>query len=224
MKKINYAIIAAAGVGRRLGKNLPKCLIEVNERKIIEYQLELLKDFKNIVIIVGFKHLEVIEFVKKIRDDVIFIINSDFASTTTLQSYYLAKEVVSENAIFIDGDMIIEKKSFKDFINICENTYIDSLIGISRNIFSDPVYVHVKNEMVTKFTRTEESEYEWANLAYINTSILEYLPINFFQLLEKHLPTHVKEYTRYEVDTLEDLNYIETNKERLGICNYFHND
>lgn len=222
MSNINYAVIAAAGMGRRLGKDLPKCLIEVNNRKIVEYQLELLKDIQHIVMIVGYKHSEVIEFVKSIRDDVMFLINSDFSTTTTLQSFYLVKDVIKEKSIFLDGDMIIEKASFQGFLKqcmICEN---DNLIGISRIIFSDPVYVHVNHELVDKFTRTEVSEYEWANLAYINPGILENLPINFYQLLEKNKPLKWKEYTRYEVDTIEDLEYIENNKERYQIDNYFN--
>ena len=221
MTKIKYAIIAAAGMGRRLGKNLPKCLVEVNNRKIIEYQLELLKNIEKVVIIVGYKHKEVIETVKKIRKDVIFIINSDFSTTTTLQSFYLVKNVVKEKAIFLDGDMIIEKSSFDNFVNICESTNAGNLIGISNNVFSDPVYVHVNNDSVVKFTRTEPSEYEWANLAYIDTNILEDLPINFYQLLEKNMPLKWEKYTRYEVDTLEDLELIEKNREFYGIENYF---
>jgi choline kinase len=223
MSKINYAIIAAAGMGRRLGKDLPKCLIEVNNRKIIEYQLELLKDIKNVVMIVGYKYSEVIQFVKSIRDDVTFLVNSDFSTTTTLQSFFLVQKIIKEKAIFLDGDMILEKKSFHDFINVCETTEIENLIGISHNVFSDPVYVHVKNDNIMMFTRTEASEYEWANLAYINSDILENLPINFYQLLEKNMPLKWKEYTRCEVDTIEDLEYIERNKDLFDIDKYFSN-
>ena len=51
-------IILASGRGSRLGDltiNKPKCLVNVNDKSIIDYQRKIFKYFKTIIIIVGYK-------------------------------------------------------------------------------------------------------------------------------------------------------------------------
>lgn len=54
MQTVKNVVIAAAGMGTRLGIGKPKCLLEINDKALLEYQLDLLKDIKNIFIVVGF--------------------------------------------------------------------------------------------------------------------------------------------------------------------------
>ena len=54
MSIIKHAVISAAGMGSRLGLNMPKCLLQFSGTTIIQHQLELLKDIEDIRIIVGF--------------------------------------------------------------------------------------------------------------------------------------------------------------------------
>lgn len=72
-------IIAAAGLGSRLGHGKPKALIEVGGRTVIERMLtDCLSDEKDIRVVVGFQEQEVIDHVRSIRPDVIFVRNPDF--------------------------------------------------------------------------------------------------------------------------------------------------
>ena len=61
------AFIIAAGLGSRLRpytKNLPKCLVKIGNKTILDSQLEVYRslNIKNINIIVGFKILKKIIF------------------------------------------------------------------------------------------------------------------------------------------------------------------
>ena len=47
MMKIKHAVICAAGLGSRLGKNMPKTLVNITEdKKIIDHQLELVEEIE----------------------------------------------------------------------------------------------------------------------------------------------------------------------------------
>lgn len=54
MSSVENVVIAAAGMSTRLGVGRPKCLVEVCGRKIIEYQLALLKEIPHVYMVVGF--------------------------------------------------------------------------------------------------------------------------------------------------------------------------
>ncbi|UNM06417.1 MAG: NTP transferase domain-containing protein [Holosporaceae bacterium] len=75
MQPIKHAVILAAGLGSRLGLDLPKCLVEVHGKKLIEYQLNLLSEIPNVYIVVGFKEKKSWRWQKKVRPDVIFVRN-----------------------------------------------------------------------------------------------------------------------------------------------------
>src|SRR4051812_44980275 len=96
MSIIKHAVITAAGIGSRLGMNLPKCLVAVAGKSIIDYQLALLKEVEDIRIVVGFMQEQVIEHVKALRPDAIFVCNHQYASTTTLQSLFLGAKGLTE--------------------------------------------------------------------------------------------------------------------------------
>src|SRR5947209_20101025 len=87
---VDIAIISAAGTGSRLGMNVPKCLVRVAGRRIVEWQLDLLWEVRDVRIVVGFLEDEVIECVRGIRPHVIFVRNPRYGVTSTLQSIALA--------------------------------------------------------------------------------------------------------------------------------------
>ncbi|MEK6826587.1 MAG: phosphocholine cytidylyltransferase family protein [Nanoarchaeota archaeon] len=111
------AIILAAGMSRRLEKlteNKPKCLLEVDNKPILAYQLEALmaNGVNNIVIVVGYKGFMIKDFIKKhpIFKDwrVVFIENDEYADSNTSYSWWLAREhIKNEQSIFhLHSDLI----------------------------------------------------------------------------------------------------------------------
>ena len=101
-------IILAAGRGTRLGhhtKEIPKGLVDVNGKSIIERQIELFEKngITDIVIVRGYKKK------KFCWDNVTFIDNEDFANNNQLASLVLAQNMVSGNVLILFGDLIFEQ-------------------------------------------------------------------------------------------------------------------
>src|SRR3989338_2765748 len=113
------AIILAAGQGRRLRpltNNLPKCLIEVCGRPILNWQLSALEQnkIKNITIVVGFRN----DLIRKyaLRNfpglNLKFVHNPKHATTNTLYSLALAAETDfgNYNILQLNGDVVFNPK------------------------------------------------------------------------------------------------------------------
>lgn len=207
MQTVENVVIAAAGMGKRLGLGKPKALVKVLDKAICEYQLELLKDVKNVFMVVGFCEIEVMNYVKNIRPDVIFVRNPDFRHTKTLESFYLASKLIKGDAIFMDGDMVIPLAEFRKITNSCRHG--ETLIGVSDRISDDPVYAIIENGKLQDFSYTKKSKYEWANIVYINAELLHSGKENVFEYLRKFLPASIECFDRLEIDTPEDLRMAE---------------
>ncbi len=204
MQTVKNVVIAAAGMGKRLGMGMPKTLVDIDTRKVVDFQLALFKNIENIYMVVGFCDQDVMRYVKQVRSDVIFVRNPDFKRTKTLESFYLAAKLIEGNAIFIDGDMIIPRKSFDSFVTRCKE--VNSLIGVSTRISEDPVYAKVnENNEVVGFSYDEYSNYEWANMMFLDANKIRGGKENVFEFLEEILPLPAHCVERLEIDTQDDL-------------------
>lgn len=117
------AIILAAGVGSRLGENLPKALVKIEEHKtILDQQLENLKKIvklEDIVVVVGFKK----DLIMKKHPDLSFVYNKDYMKTNTSKSLLLAFEKINnDDVLWLNGDIVFESVILKFIIeNNSEN-------------------------------------------------------------------------------------------------------
>ena len=71
----NIVIIAAAGVGSRLGAGIPKCLVEVGGHAVFEYQLRAFSWADEVRMVVGYHGDEVVKRVSAFAPQVKFIHN-----------------------------------------------------------------------------------------------------------------------------------------------------
>jgi choline kinase len=205
MSIIKHAIISAAGMGTRLGLNTPKCLLKFNGVSIIEHQLDLLKDIKDVRVVVGFMEEEVVKIVKSIRNDVIFVRNPNYQNTSNTYSISLATIGLTKPHILLDGDLLINKKSFNEFINAFDGK--NSQVGITKSSTDDAVYVELNHDNEIKsFSRSKKSPHEWSGIACINNILVTKEDPYLYQILEKHLPLKAKLIECSEIDTAEDLN------------------
>lgn len=205
MQTIKYAIISAAGLGSRLGLNMPKCLVKINDRAIIDYQLELLKDVENVRVVVGFMEDDVIDYVKSIRDDVLFVRNPYFSTTSNCFSLYLATYDIKEEFVTIDGDLLIPRKSFRKFKNEIKKG--QSLIGITKSKTEDAVFVDYdeKTGKIKEFRRDINFGYEWSGLANLSKIKINKESQYIYHILEQNLPLLGCEIECFEIDTPADL-------------------
>lgn len=205
MKKT--VVIAAAGLGSRLGKGIPKCLVDVAGYPIIKYQLDVFGWADEIRLVVGYRADAVMERVRRILPDVKFFINEDYETTTTLQSNIIGADGESRLMLFIDGDMIVSHKTAEAIRMAYEKG--NPFIGVSDDLSSTPVYADVQDGHVHGFSFETVTDYEWANIALVNPVSLPNVPKYFFEGLEHYLPLPVLDVERLEIDTEEDLEVAE---------------
>lgn len=207
MSTIAHAVIAAAGLGTRMGRGRPKCLETVKGRAIIDYLLELLESIEDVRIVVGFQELAVMEHVRQIRSDVVFVRNPSFRKTTTLQSYWLGVNGLASPCLMMDADIIFEPASFNSFVNDCADGR--SRIAITPARTDDAVFVATSggdgNIVVRGFDRENPEPYEWANLAYLRPEQFENKACYVYEHLDGQLPLQASVIEAFEVDTPNDL-------------------
>ena len=114
------AIIVAAGVGSRLGeltKELPKSLIDVNGKSILERQILSFKKFgiSNIVIIRG-PHREKFSF-----KDVKYVNDDDYENHNLLGSLMVAEDALNEDVIISYGDIIFDETILEQILSFSGN-------------------------------------------------------------------------------------------------------
>jgi choline kinase len=186
---------------------MPKCLVEISGRRIIDYQLDLLKNVEHIRIVVGFMEDQVIDHVRQIRDDVVFVRNPQFQTTSNSYSLYLATRDLREAFFTIDGDLLIDPASFQDFLAACDGT--ESVIGITDSKTEEAVFVELDDtkKFINAFYRQPRTPYEWCGIACLSGISINKNQGYVYREIERHLPLKARNIKCFEVDTPEDLNY-----------------
>ena len=204
MQNVKHAIIACAGYGSRLGLNKPKCLVEINGRTLLSYLLEILKDVEDVRIIIGFMEEEVIKEAVRINPQVVFIRNPDYRTTTNAYSVHLATRDLTEPFILLDGDMLIEKKSFQNFLRQTQSQ--QNIIGVCAAKTQDAVFVEMDSKgQIIKFQRTNPTQFEWCGIACLSGIKINADGKYVFNEIEPHLPLPSFCFHCFEIDTPEDM-------------------
>ena len=109
------AVILAAGQGIRLRPitaDLPKCLVPVNGKPIMQYQLECIEKsgIDECIIVAGFKWEKVEQYFGSQfgNTKIIYIKNDWFEETNNIYSLWLAKHHLLEDIILLEGDVLFE--------------------------------------------------------------------------------------------------------------------
>ncbi len=112
---MDSAVILAAGMGRRLKpftKKIPKVLLDIHGKRIIERIFDDLDSIgvDNVIIVSGFAHDKVKNFIEKIKRNysfkINFIINREFMNTNTGYSLLLGMREAQGDTIIWNGDVV----------------------------------------------------------------------------------------------------------------------
>lgn len=199
-------VIAAAGIGSRLGLNQPKCLVEVGGRILLERLLnDCLADEPDVRLVVGFREEEVIRRARAIRSDIIFVRNPAFRDTSVRHSFWLAARHIDTPFMVIDGDVLIDPDSFREFRALCDSQ--PTLVGVTPAGTQDAVFVHMEPDtnVVKAFSRKDRSAWEWCGVARLPPQVFHSQREYVFQCIEEALPAPAFVLQAAEVDTQADL-------------------
>lgn len=112
------AIILAAGIGSRmrpLTDDVPKCLLEVGGRTLIDRQLEALAQcgIDDVVAVVGYQATLVRQIVgARVR----YLENARYESTNSLYSLWLAREELRAGALILNSDVLAAPPLFERLV------------------------------------------------------------------------------------------------------------
>jgi len=192
-------VISCAGIGSRLGLGLTKALVQINGGSLISWQLKLFKDVEDLRLVIGFQGGEIIDEVRKFRDDVIFCYNHRYFETKTGASYYLGARHANQETLEWDGDLLVHP----DDVNTILNTP-GEFICYGDITSEDNVCVRVdENGDVTAFSR-EGGDYEWTGPASMEKKHLIYCTQNVFNMFEPLCPMRGIKVRAYDIDTYND--------------------
>ena len=109
------AIILAAGSGLRLGqhtKDIPKALLDLNGKSILERQISLLRQhaINEIFVVTGYQRE------KHTLKDIEYIFNPRYAETEQLASMMVARTKISDDDLIIYGDIVFDEQILQQIL------------------------------------------------------------------------------------------------------------
>ena len=109
------AIILAAGSGLRLGqhtKDIPKALLDLNGKSILERQISLLRQhaINEIFVVTGYQRE------KHTLKDIEYIFNPRYAETEQLASMMVAITKISDDILVIFGDIVFDDQILQQIL------------------------------------------------------------------------------------------------------------
>lgn len=137
------ALILAAGIGSRLGeitKDLPKCLLPVCGKPILEYQLDALlaNGITEVAIVLGYKKEKILAFLeskeKYKQMTFTFGLNTEYATTNSSYSYWQARSSIgNEPYIHLNCDIVL----FPPLIKRLKESPFDNAILVDKKVKLD---------------------------------------------------------------------------------------
>ena len=109
------AIILAAGCGIRLNqhtKDIPKALLDLNGKSILERQISLLREYgvNEIFVVTGYKRE------KYVLKDIEYIFNPRYSETEQLASMMVARTKIFDDVLVIFGDILFDSQILQQIL------------------------------------------------------------------------------------------------------------
>ena len=144
-------VILAAGKGRRLKARtdtLPKAMIEIGGKSLLEYSLESLvqNGITDVIVVVGFCHETITRRfgTRFLGSKIRYVINDNYAGTGSMYSLSLVRDIIEDEIVLLESDLLYEPRA----INILLNGSLPNAILVAKLSGSgDEVYICVNENM-----------------------------------------------------------------------------
>jgi len=209
-------MIVAAGMGRRLGYKMPKCLLEIAGEALIERQVRFLKKngIGKIVVVVGFMKELISE---KLKDQVRFVINKDYANTNSLASFLLGLGYIEDDFVYMHSDLIFEEAILESTLKLKKDFCI--LVEKKKTIKED-----MKVEVEGKFLKDigkdlpyDRTYGEFLGISFFNKGIIPRLKQNSRELLTVDKNFYFEELLKYLSSKGEKISIVDVYKKWIEI-------
>lgn len=220
MQTVKSAVIAAAGLGSRLGLGHPKCMLEISGVTLLSRMIRLLEQHVSTIhVVIGYREELIIEQCARYHPSVVLVRNPEFRTTNTAHSLSLGARHLTGKCVFLDGDLVLEPNSFACFLE--RSAHSDVLLGLCKPTTENAVYAHSENTseglQITGFTREERTAHEWANIFTAPSSIMDNAENYVFEQLSHQLPLRGMSLELAEIDTAADLKSAQAFVEHFNI-------
>ncbi len=165
------AIILAAGASKRLGRlteNLPKCLLSLGDKTIVEHQIENLhlNGVRDIVMVTGFCE-------DKIKTacgaSFRYISNPLFATTNSIYSLWLAREEAREAFVVMNSDVVCHPQVLA---NLLHSPHPDALaISFHEHLGDEEMKVKIRDSRICDISKDlDPAEAQGENVGIVKFS------------------------------------------------------
>jgi len=172
------AVILSGGRGNRLKPitdYVPKSLVPINNKPIIEWQINYLKKFgiKNIIISAGYKNDQIKNFLKTKKNLGVSIKYSvEETPLGTGGAIKKASKLINEKSFFVlNGDIItnIDLRKLKSKMNSIAAIELRTKFGV----------LNIKNDNIIRFDEKNKIKNLWMNagIYYLSKNIIQDLPL-----------------------------------------------
>lgn len=205
------AIIMAAGKGSRLGSltaGNPKSFVEIKGKKLIEYNLQLLRHFgvDEIIIVTGYR-CEAFEELTRDMKDVRLIYNPFYEMVNVLGSFYMGMEALHDDFLYLHADTLCEPVIFEKLVKL----EADVVLPVEyKQCDEEAMKVRSENGKIVEITKQmplEIAEGEFIGIASFRQEVIPALKAKTKQLMKE------KEFTAYFESAIQRL--IEEEKFRI---------
>jgi choline kinase len=194
----NTAVILAAGNGKRLGrlgKKLPKALLELDHKPIILHSIEKLRasGIDKINVVVNRKFQKEFEFLKSNSFELNIIVNDEFKIFGNAYSLILGTKELQNPFLIVDADIIYEHRSLAALAQIDDS---DSILVSGFTNSQDEVWVCGKNQELISISK-EINDLDTLVGEYIGISKVSINFLNFLKTKIDRSPDLLKKDYEY---------------------------
>ena len=195
-------LMLAAGMGKRLKKYTKentKCMIEVNDEKLIDRAIEAVQyaNLKRMIIVIGFEGENLKKYILNnycnCGIEFVFVENKDYDKTNNIYSFYLAKEyLIQDDTILLESDIIYDKNLIS---NIVQNKNKNIAVIAKYRSWMDGTVVTInENSNITNFLNKSDINFLDTSHLYKTVNIYkfskEFLEKIYFPILEVYMKVY----------------------------------
>ena len=230
------AVILAAGKGTRLRAktdDLPKAMIEIEGKPLLEYSLDALIEngITDVILVVGFRHETITQrFGTDYRGlKIRYVLNDNYAGSGSMYSLALVKDLIEDEILLMESDLLYESRAI--FL-LLEGGHPNSILVAGLSGSGDEVYICTNDKQeITELGKNipvnskENAIGELAGISRFQRQFLQFVfnnaqedfqngNINYhyeecvFRTSQQTIPIHAvpgKDLAWIEIDTAADL-------------------